>query len=171
MRKPAFPTIPLLLLSTVLLFPSSCTSKDTGGGLAPDFTLEDTSGKKVSLKDLRGQYVIIDFWATWCPPCLMSIPELADLHRKYSPKGLVVLGISLDDPQKVDGRAMSAFKSKHRIDYTILRGSEKVVSDYSKSAGMAIPTMFFVDREGRIVEKLVGFAPGRVEKSIRKLIG
>ena len=139
--------------------------------LAPDFTLQDTSGNPVTLKDLRGKYVIIDFWATWCPPCLMSIPELTDLYKKYSPKGLVVLGISLDDPQKVDSRALSAFKDKHRIAYTILRANEKVIMDYAKSDGMSIPTMFFVDREGRIVEKLVGFAPGRVEKSIQKLLG
>ena len=171
MPKPVSLRTVLLLTVAVLLFSSSCSSKEKEGVLAPGFTLKDTAGRDVSLIDLRGKYVIIDFWATWCPPCLMSIPELAELHRKYSPKGLEVLGISLDDPQKVDSRALNAFKSQHKIDYAILRGNEKVALDYAKNEGMSIPTMFFVDREGHIVEKLVGFAPGRVEKSIRKLLG
>jgi len=154
---------------TILL--AGCSSKGGAGGPAPDFSLKDISGNTVSLKDLRGKYVILDFWATWCPPCLMSIPELVSLHGKYKEKDLVVLGISLDDPDKVDTRALNRFRDQYRIGYTILRGNEKVVHDYSGPGGMPIPTMFLLDREGRIVEKLVGFIPGRVEKSIKKLIG
>lgn len=101
----------------------------------------------------------------------MSIPELADLHRKYGEKGLVVLGINVDDPEKVDLSALNRFKDQHRIGYTILRGNEKVVRDYSSAEGMALPTMFLVDREGRLIERLVGFIPGRVEKSIKKILG
>jgi peroxiredoxin len=170
-KTPFLKTVPFLLLAAML----SCVSCDAkgagGGGIAPDFSLKDTSGRMVSLRDHRGQYVIIDFWATWCPPCLHSIPELVALHRKYRDKGLVVLGINLDDPGKVDSRALARFKDQHRIDYTILVASDKVVRDYSSLDGMALPTMFFVDREGRLVERLVGFAPGRVEKSIRRLMG
>jgi cytochrome c biogenesis protein CcmG/thiol:disulfide interchange protein DsbE len=158
-----------LLALTISL--AGCNFKGGAGGTAPDFSLKDISGKTVSLQDLRGKYVIIDFWATWCPPCLMSIPELVSLQRKYEEKGLVVIGISLDDPQKVDSRALTQFRDQHRIGYPILRADDRVVRDYAGSGGMSIPTMFFVDREGRIVEKLVGFAPGRVEKSIKKLIG
>jgi len=159
----------VLVALTVSL--SGCTSRGGAGGPAPDFSLKDTYGKTVSLKDMRGKYVIIDFWATWCPPCLMSIPELVSLHGKYREKDLVVLGISLDDPDKVDTGEMIRFMEQHRIGYTILRANEKVVQDYSGADGMPIPTMFFVDREGRIVEKLVGFVPGRVEKSIKRLLG
>jgi len=158
-----------LLALTILL--AGCDSKGGAGGPAPDFSLKDTSGNTVSLKDLRGKYVIIDFWATWCPPCLMSIPELVTLHGKYREKDLVVLGISLDDPDKVNTGALNRFKEQYRIGYTILRANEKVVQDYSGADGMPIPTMFFVDREGRIVEKLVGFVPGRVEKSVKRLLG
>lgn len=163
-------TMPLLMLATVLLV-TSCDSKGAGGSFAPDFTLKDIAGRTVSLKDLRGQYVIVDFWATWCPPCLMAIPELVELHRKYKEKGLVVLGISLDDPEKVDTTALTRFRDQHRIDYAILRGNDKVVRDYSSSDGMSLPTMFLVDREGRLVEMLVGFVPGRVEKAVKKLLG
>ena len=161
----------VLALCLWLLPLQACTSKETPGPLAPNFTLEDLSGKKVSLADHRGRFVLIDFWATWCPPCLRSIPELVELHKKYKDKGLVVLGISLDDPGQVDNNLLAAFKEKNRIDYVILRGGEKVVRDYSGPQGMSIPTMFFVDREGKIVEKLVGFMPGRVEISLKKLMG
>jgi cytochrome c biogenesis protein CcmG/thiol:disulfide interchange protein DsbE len=147
-----------------------CAPKQSSGPQAPDFSLEDLSGKAVSLKQHRGQFVLIDFWATWCPPCRMSIPELVDLHKKYRERGLVVLGISLDDPRKMDNNALAAFTREYKMEYDILRGDEKVVRDYSGKEGMAIPTMVFVNREGQIVEKLVGFAPGRVETSIKKLL-
>lgn len=160
----------LFLLAVVLISLQTCTSKGVVGAPAPDFSLEDTAGRIVSLKEFSGKYVLIDFWATWCPPCLMSIPELADLHRKYREKGLVVLGISLDDPQSVDRQTLSMFKTQHGMEYQILRGNDQVVRQYAGNNGMAIPTMFFVDRNGTIVEKLVGFAPGRVENSIRKLL-
>lgn len=163
-----------VLTLCIWLFPlQACTSKEKEKekSMAPDFTLEDLSGKKVSLADHRGRFVVIDFWATWCPPCIKSIPELVELHKKYREKGLVVLGISLDDPNRVDNQSLSAFKEKNRIEYVILRGSEKVLQQYSGPEGMSIPTMFFVDPEGRIVDRLVGFAPGRVEKSLKKLLG
>ncbi|RJR42185.1 MAG: TlpA family protein disulfide reductase [Desulfobacteraceae bacterium] len=161
----------IFLLLSLTIFPGCSSSKGGAGGPAPDFSLKDTSGNTVSLKDLRGKYVILDFWATWCPPCLMSIPELVSLHGKYKDRDLVVLGISLDDPDKVDTRALNRFREQHRIGYTILRGNDKVVYDYSGRDGMPIPTMFLLDREGRIVEKLVGYIPGRVEKSVKKLLG
>jgi cytochrome c biogenesis protein CcmG/thiol:disulfide interchange protein DsbE len=156
----------------ILLLPLSvCSSnKQISGPQAPDFSLEDLSGKAVSLRQHRGQVVLIDFWATWCPPCRTSIPELVDLHRKYKERGLVVLGISLDDPRKVDNSSLAAFQREYKIEYSILRGDENVVRDYSGKDGMAIPTMVFVNREGQIVDKLVGFAPGRVETSIKKLL-
>jgi thiol-disulfide isomerase/thioredoxin len=169
--------IPLLRKTAVLTFCiwllplQACTSKEKEGPLAPNFTLEDLSGKRISLHDHRGQFVLIDFWATWCPPCVKSIPELVQLHKKYKEKGLVVLGITLDDPNRVDNNLLAALKEKNRIEYVILRGSEKVLQDYSGPEGMAIPTLFFVDREGKIVDKLVGFMPGRVESSLKKLMG
>ncbi|MBN1102968.1 MAG: TlpA family protein disulfide reductase [Deltaproteobacteria bacterium] len=158
-------------LFLVLILFHGCTSKEKEGATAPDFALEDVSGKRVVLQDLRGRYVLIDFWATWCPPCLQSIPELVELHRKYRDQGLVVLGISLDDPRRVDNPSLVAFMEKYRIEYPVLRGTESMVRAYAGAEGMAIPTMVFVNRDGRIVEKIVGFMPGRVETFIKKLLG
>jgi thiol-disulfide isomerase/thioredoxin len=96
---------------------SACGTTDDGkvlAGPAPNFTLEDITGKPLSLNDVKGKVVIVDFWATWCGPCLMSIPELVDLQEKYKAKGLVIVGISVDD-DKVSKGELVAFKEKMRI--------------------------------------------------------
>jgi thiol-disulfide isomerase/thioredoxin len=155
----------------ILLLLSGCSSEAGPGKPAPDFLLDDLSGSKISLKELNGHVVIIDFWATWCPPCLMTIPELVDLQKKYKDRGLSVVGISVDDPQKVTNRDLAAFRDAKNINYPIVRADAKVLEDYfANDSRMAIPTMFLVDRQGKIAEKKVGFVPGSLEKSVKKLL-
>jgi thiol-disulfide isomerase/thioredoxin len=139
-------------------------------GPAPDFTLEDISGKPLSLNEIKGKVVIVDFWATWCGPCVMSIPELVDLQDKYKAKGLVVVGISVDD-DKVSKGELIAFKEKMRINYRILRANNKVYEDYfGRTSGFSIPTLFVIDRDGKVRDRFVGFTPGVVEKSVQSLL-
>ena len=145
-----------------------CGKKDTKN-MAPDFSLQDLSGSTVTLSKSRGRVVVLDFWATWCPPCLMSIPELVDLQEKYRDSGLVVIGISLDDPGRVSDSDLLAFKEKLKINYKVLRANYDVVKNYFSTENMSIPTMFIIDRKGRILEKHVGFRPGLLEESLRKL--
>jgi len=159
----------LILVALLLLW--GCGGKDGKGEKAPDFHLQDLSGSVVSLRQFSGKTVIVDFWATWCPPCRMSIPELVDLQDRYREKGLVVIGISLDDPRQVNNRDLSVFKETNKINYAVVRGNEAVLRAYGGADGMAIPTMFVIDGQGRIVEKYVGFAPGRVEKSLKRILG
>jgi thiol-disulfide isomerase/thioredoxin len=163
---------PLVVITGLVVWViSGCSSDALTGMTAPPFVLEEISGAKVSSKDLAGKVVIIDFWATWCPPCLMTIPELVDLQRKYKDKGLSVVGISVDDPEKVTDRDLVAFREAKKINYPIVRANAKVVQDYfADDPNMAIPTMFLVDRQGKISEKKVGFSPGSLEKSVRKLL-
>lgn len=138
-------------------------------GPAPNFTLEDISGKPLSLSDVKGKVVVVDFWATWCGPCRMSIPELVDLQAKYKAKGLVIVGISVDD-EKVSKGELVAFKEKMQINYPILRANDKVYVDYfGRTRGFSIPTLFVIDREGKVRNRLVGFEPGVVEKSVQSL--
>jgi cytochrome c biogenesis protein CcmG/thiol:disulfide interchange protein DsbE len=146
-----------------------CTKKEDPGDVAPEFSLEDLSGNTVTLTASKGSIVLLDFWATWCPPCLMSIPELVGLQQKYREKGLVVFGISLDDPEQISNGDLLDFKKRLNINYKILRADWKVMEDYFGSGSASIPTMFVIDREGRIVEKHIGFRPGIVEESLKEL--
>jgi cytochrome c biogenesis protein CcmG/thiol:disulfide interchange protein DsbE len=160
-----------ILLAVLMLLPMGCSNGAGTGKAAPDFLLEEISGAKVSLNGLKGKVVLIDFWATWCPPCLMSIPELVGLQEKYKENGLTIVGISVDDPGQVSDKDLEAFTQKTRINYRVVRADERVLKDYfANDDSMAIPTMFLVDRQGMIAEKKVGFAPGSVEKAIKKLL-
>jgi cytochrome c biogenesis protein CcmG/thiol:disulfide interchange protein DsbE len=163
----------LIMVFFCLILIGACSTAEEGkvlAGPAPNFTLEDISGKSLTLTDVKGKVVIVDFWATWCTPCLMSIPELVDLQEKYKAKGLMVVGISVDD-EKVSKGELVAFKQKMRINYPILRANNKVFEDYfGRTSGFSIPTMFLIDREGKVRDRFVGFRPGIVEKSVQGLL-
>lgn len=163
-----FPVL-ILGLITGLAFYLGCQREVEAGPMAPDFTLADLSGQMKTLSDYRGQVVVVDFWATWCPPCRMTIPMLIKLQEKYGKKGLVILGISLDDPQQFPDQYLLAFKEKYKINYTILRYTPKVMQDYFATERPAIPTMFVVDRKGRIRDEIVGYQPDVLEKSLDRL--
>ena len=110
----------MIMIVTVisLFFLSSGCSKDADAlQSAPGFTLKDLSGNSISLKQYAGNIVLLDFWATWCPPCRQSIPELVSLQNKYGNQGVVILGISLDDPQQFNDNYLSAFKQQFKINY------------------------------------------------------
>ena len=157
-----------LLIISVLL--SGCGNNTDPNINAPDFTLKDLSGNSVSLHQYRGKVVLLDFWATWCLPCRHSIPELVELQDKYRDKGLVVIGISVDDPLQANNNYLSAYMEKYKINYTILRADEKTTVSYFGNGNFAIPTIFFINRDGLIVNKGMGFIPGAVEKSLTKIL-
>ncbi|MFC1868435.1 TlpA family protein disulfide reductase [Thermodesulfobacteriota bacterium] len=161
--------ISLLTCLIMFLLFFGCNSNAGSRQAAPDFSLDDLSGKRVSLKQYEGYTVLLDFWATWCPPCRRSIPELVALQKKYRNKGLIVLGISLDNPRKVNNEHLTAFVKKFNINYPILRANQKIINDYFGNTNISIPTLFIVNQEGRIVDKQVGFSPGAVENSLKKL--
>ena len=157
----------LLILSA---FNMGCQQEVDARPMAPDFSLSDLSGNVITLKQYRGQVVLLDFWATWCAPCRMSIPELANLHEKYEDRGLVILGISIDDPSQAPDAYIKSFQENLKINYTVLRFNNKVIADYFRNESMAIPTLFVIDREGMIRDKFVGFNPGVLEKSVVGLL-
>lgn len=121
---------------------------------SPAWELKGVDGKTVKSSDFAGKVVILDFWATWCGPCRMEIPGFIELQKQYADKGLVVIGISLDQ----DGAsAVKPFIEKMGINYPIVLGDEAVVSAFGGIEG--IPTTFIIDRAGNIVRKHVGYAP------------
>lgn len=163
----------MILMATllvVLFLQGSCQKEVGAGPLAPDFTLPDLSGRMTTLSELRGRVVVLDFWASWCPPCRMAIPELAKLQQVYEDKGLVILGISMDDPAQAPNAYLLAFKEKFKMNYTILRYSDEVVQSYFGYESPAIPTIFVVDREGKVKDKIVGFNPGALKSTLVSLL-
>ena len=136
------------------------------GKLAPSFTLQDLNGKRVSLSDFKGKVVLLDFWATWCGPCVRTIPHLDALHKKYKDQGLVVIGINNErDHAKVKEFA------KDRISYIILLDADKQFRQYG---ARSIPTAFYIDKDGKIRYRDVGFGPGKekeMERKVKELLG
>jgi cytochrome c biogenesis protein CcmG, thiol:disulfide interchange protein DsbE len=152
-----------------LLF-TGCKKSVDAGPIAPDFSLSDISGETISLEQYRGSVVLLDFWATWCGPCRMTIPLLSRLHDQYREKGLVILGVSVDDPRLIKDKDLLYYKKMNRIDYPLLRFDQKIMEDYFSGEQMAIPTMFVIDRNGRIRDKIVGFQPDALQESLADVV-
>jgi len=134
--------------------------------IAPDFTLNDMEGYEHSLSDYRGKVMLVDFWATWCPPCVVEIPHFVKFYDKYKEKGLVILGMSLD----TDERRLRNFIEDKNMEYPVLVNAGKVSVMY---AVQAIPTAYLIDKDGRIAGKFVGYAPGhekKIEETFLKLL-
>ncbi|NQV30512.1 MAG: TlpA family protein disulfide reductase [Candidatus Marinimicrobia bacterium] len=128
---------------------------------APNFTLTDLNGEKVSLSDFKGKVIIVDFWATWCGPCKMEIPSFIQLQEKYQ-DDVVILGISLDQGGP---KTVVPFAKKMNINYPIVYGDGSVVQAYGGVRG--IPTTFVIDRDFNIQRKYVGYTDHKVfEKDI-----
>lgn len=168
--KTLFRWLPLLL--ALMLGAAACNHSTEANfpRVAPSFTLKDLGGRDVSLHEFGGKVVLLDFWATWCPPCRKSIPELVSLQDRYEDQGLVVIGVSLDDPAKTSDRQLQGFVEKNRMNYPILRGGERVVRDYFGDERLGIPTMFIINRDGEIVDRHVGFVPGALEEALRGIL-
>jgi thiol-disulfide isomerase/thioredoxin len=133
---------------------------------APDFELQDVTGKTVKLSDSAGTVRLVDFWATWCAPCRDEIPMFKDLHARYGAKGLTLIGIAMDD----EGSAVVApFVRENGMPYINLLGNEAVAGAYGPLSGL--PTKFLIDKNGNIVEKFFGPVPRSVlEKKIETLL-
>lgn len=133
---------------------------------APAWSLKDVNGATVQSSDFHGKVVILDFWATWCPPCREEIPGFIELQKQYGDDGLVVVGISLDQ----DGPAVvKQFMERFKINYPVVMGNQRIANEFGGIR--AIPTTFVLDREGRIVSKHVGFADKAVfEREVKALL-
>jgi peroxiredoxin len=117
-----------------------------------DFTLKNDSGANVQLSDYKGKVVLLNFWATWCGPCKVEIPEFVDAYHKYRDKGFVILGVlSQDDPSQAD---LQAFMGEFKMNYPVLRASEEL--EESLGTLWALPTSFLIDRQGHVCSKHMG---------------
>ena len=139
------------------------------GTMAPDFELQvlQGKGKSIQLSSLKGKAVIVNFWATYCDPCKIEMPWLADLQKKYGPQGLQILGIVMDDPGE---KTIVDFTHKMGVNYPVLVGTERVADLYGGIDGL--PTTFFLDRDGKVVDRVLGLEDeSLIEASIKKSLG
>ena len=144
----AFTCILLLLSSTFCLAGTEKTLS------APNFTLKSLSGEEVSLLQQRGNYVLVNFWATWCGPCRQEIPDFIELYDKYHDQGFEILGISLSDSKE----ALVNFSNIYKVSYPLLYGNNKEISDIANSYGgiPAVPWSFLVGIDGEIIATYPG---------------
>ena len=117
-----------------------------------DFTLKDMNGAEVKLADLKGQVVLLNFWATWCGPCRLEIPWFVEFQEKYKDQGFRVVGISVDDPPE----ALPPFAKRFKVNYPLVVGVDR--EDVQKAYGpiFGVPITFIIGRDGRICMKHVG---------------
>ena len=113
-----------------------------------NFTLTDLTGKAWTLSQLKGKVVLVNFWATWCPPCRKEAPDLQDLYHKFNRQGLVILGISDEEPSK-----LQAFAASQKVDYPILPDPGRKVHQLFQVVG--IPKSFVYDRNGKLVAEAI----------------
>lgn len=124
--------------------------KPAVGESAPAISLADLNGSMVTLSALKGRVVLVNFWASWCPPCTNEMPGFEKAFEQYEAKGFSVIGIALDDVKLSLVRDL-------RITYPIVKTNERVTRDYGDVAG--VPQSFLVGRDGRIVKKINKFYP------------
>jgi thiol-disulfide isomerase/thioredoxin len=156
----------LLIAGIILRHPSTANQpRASQVRPAPDFSLTDLSGQKLALSGYRSKVVLLDFWATWCDPCKAEIPHFIEMQNRYGPKGLQVIGISMDD----DEQLARDFRQQFKMSYPVAMGSPALAEQYGGILGL--PITFTIDRQGRIFSKHIGATdPSIFEAEIKKLL-
>ena len=142
--------------------PAARPNRPPGSIPAPDFTLATTTGELVSMTDLKGKVILLNFWGTWCGPCRMELPDFVKLQNKYNKDGLEIVGITIRRGESI--KDVAKFQEQWGLNYLLLNdinGNEisEVTMAYSRAIGQminGIPTTLVIDREGFIVNGFVG---------------
>lgn len=153
-RAPVAVAVLGLLLGLIFANRSGDSQRYGKPTAALDFAYPElVSGKPKKLSEYKGQVVLVDFWATWCDPCLESIPDLIKLHKAYSAKGFTVLGVSTDALGK---NVVGPFVKAHKMPYPILLSESEIPEGWPVPG---YPTSFLLDKDGRVVKRYLGQAP------------
>lgn len=145
--------------------PEVCES--TGKIANLNFTLKDINGEHVDLNAYKGNVILLDFWATWCPPCRKEIPGFVSLYDKYKTQGFVVLGVTVDDADSTVKKFVKQFK----MNYPVLMGSDRDDLKKAFAPMPGYPTTLVIARDGKICSKRTGFVPlEHFEEKIKALL-
>ncbi|MGE5400280.1 MAG: TlpA disulfide reductase family protein [Ignavibacteriales bacterium] len=136
-------------------------------GVSENIELTSTEGNKVKLSDYRGKAVILDFWATWCPPCRKGIPDLISLKNDFKGKNVEIIGISMDQETKPD---VVPFIKQYGINYPVVYYDPTVLSSFGNIE--SIPTTYIIDKDGKIISSYVGLTDkANLKKDVKKALG
>jgi cytochrome c biogenesis protein CcmG, thiol:disulfide interchange protein DsbE len=158
-HKVCLPVIVVLFL----VAPLSAHAMVSIGAAAPPINVWSTTGQNITLSSFKGHVLVMDFFATWCKPCRLSIPHLIALNNRYNKKGLQVLGMSLDEGGE---KAVKAFIVDKKINYPVAMANEEIFNDFGLRS---LPTLFVLNKKGVIVERYFGFNDD-IAKSMEALI-
>ena len=155
-----------ILFAIGLLLACHSRPADSAEPMAPDFSLRDINGELFTLSEHRGKIIVMNFWATWCSPCMVELPHLDRIDKEYEEHNVEVVAISLDAARHTS-KVKSYIKSRGYQFITLLDTDTAVVSQYHPQK--SIPYTLILDREGRIVHTHVGFVSG-VENTYRRIL-
>ena len=147
----------LIVLAFLVFSPAACKKKEGGveviplstGDAAPDFISKDVNGNTVRLSDYKGKVVLVDFWATWCPPCRELTPVLNKIYEKYNDKGFVVLALTPEENTNI----IKSYIKENNVIYPVLITDMETTRQYGV---ISIPASFLISRDGRVAEKHLG---------------
>lgn len=168
MHRPASRILPRLAATVLAVsLTGALCAAEIGRGPAPDFTLKSHSGANLKLSELRGEVVMINFWASWCGPCRQEMPVLEELYARYQPLGFTVLGVNIEeDPSKA-----RALLEELQVSFPVLFDTSNEVSRLYQVAAM--PSTVLIDRDGNMRYLHKGYQPGleqQYQEQIRSLV-
>jgi len=168
MNKMLTAILVMILTSGLLITGCSAGSEPTAtvGKAAPDFELQNLEGQSISLNDLKGKPVLINFWATWCGPCVFEMPYLQEIHDEWSGKGLMVLAINRGESSS----KVEQFLQSNNLSLPVLLDTKLDV--FRRYNIRSIPTTFFIDKDGIIQVKVIGAFPNKeaIENRVSKIM-
>jgi peroxiredoxin len=159
--------------------PAAATEESIAGRAAPDFSLKTLQGDRCALSELRGKVVLVNFWATWCPPCRAELPDLIQFQEKYRERGLVLIGVSFDEKDAV----VQKFYEDKKINYPVARVTAEFCQSYGALLGLTnsqlvrpdgiinatLPSTILIGRSGQVAFAHVGSLDiSELDKEVRK---
>jgi cytochrome c biogenesis protein CcmG/thiol:disulfide interchange protein DsbE len=145
MKKLVAALAALTIIAMTAAITAACAGAREESTPAPEFSLQDLQGNSLSLSYYKGKVLILNFWATWCPPCRREIPDFIEAYKDLKTKGLEILGVSVDD---LSAEALRDWTQKAGMNYPVALATQKIVQDYEP--GEFIPATIVIDRRGRI---------------------
>jgi peroxiredoxin len=153
----------LILLQTKDSFYNQSSGPRLAKGLpAPNFSLPELDGQMVSLTDYRGKVVLLNIWATWCPPCVEEMPSMEKLYQELKGEGFEILAVSIDESGAQD---VLPFMKKHKLSFPALIDLKVTIKDLYQTTG--VPESFIIDKDGILIEKVIGPRNWAIPEAIR----